>query len=113
MYQSDDLNSIPESHQVAGENVLKLYTHSGTLWHHCACSNTYHTHKINKINLKNLKSSLACDIWIRKERENINFYAQYRDSTPKFSTRHVTKFQFQRDHNSRETYNSHRREEEH
>lgn len=55
MYQSDDLNSIPESHKAAGENVLKLYTHSGTLWHRCACSNTHHTHKINKINFKKFK----------------------------------------------------------
>lgn len=48
MYQSDDLNSILESHKVAGEILLKLYTHSGTLWHRCACSNTHHTHTHNK-----------------------------------------------------------------
>lgn len=72
MYQSDDLNSILESHKVAGENLLKLYTHSGTLWHRCACSNTHHTHThtINKVNLKNVKSNSACGIRIRKEREN-------------------------------------------
>lgn len=40
---------------------------------------------------------MAGDIRIRKERENTNSYAQYRDSTPKFSTRYVTKFQFQMD----------------
>lgn len=59
MYQSDDLNSIPESHKVEGENLLKLYTHSSTLWHRCACSNTHHTHTINKINLKKCKVKLG------------------------------------------------------
>lgn len=59
MYQSDDLNSISESHKVEGENLLKLCTHSGTLWHRCACSDTHHTHTINKINLKKCKVKLG------------------------------------------------------